>query len=218
MFALLEVNKILLGTPSKLRREMGMCATTIYYVRTAAAEVLYGARYEYSLYVLQSRASRSRCSIPGTWYGTCKHPTDNKSEVRGSVSRVKTPCEQGLPHCTYVLQAEQRLPRATEKAKRSFPMERGSTAKHHPAWNPQCTQWFRAEEFSLRGIRSARSGLGQRSFRSSALHRKSCHASFSVMLEKRGGCCRTDGPIRDLSCQMRHTIAAIEAAWCRSLC
>ena len=26
-------------------------------------------------------------------------------------------------------------------------MERGPTAKHHPAWNPQCTQWFRAEEF-----------------------------------------------------------------------
>ena len=30
---------------------------------------------------------------------------------------------------------------------------------------------------TLRGIRSARSGLGQRSFRSSALNRKSCHAS-----------------------------------------
>ena len=70
-----------------------------------------------------------------------------KSEVWGSVSRVKTPCEQGLPHCTYVLHAEQRLPHATEKAKGSFPMERGPTAKHHPAWNPQCTQWFRAEEF-----------------------------------------------------------------------
>ena len=28
-------------------------------------------------------------------------------------------------------------------------MERGPTAKHHPAWNPQCTQWFRAEEFPL---------------------------------------------------------------------
>ena len=73
-----------------------------------------------------------------------------KSEVRGSVSRVKTPREQGLPHCTYVLQAEQRLPHATEeKAERSFPMERGPTSKHHPAWNPQCTQWFRAEEFPL---------------------------------------------------------------------
>ena len=55
-----------------------------------------------------------------------------KSEVRASVLRVKTPCEQVLPHCTYVLHAEQRLPSATEeKAKRSFPMERGPTAKHH---------------------------------------------------------------------------------------
>ena len=33
-----------------------------------------------------------------------------------------------------------------EKAKRSFLIEGGPTAKHHPAWNPQCTQWFRAEE------------------------------------------------------------------------
>ena len=42
------------------------------------------------------------------------------------------------------------LPSATEeKAKRNFPMERGPTAKHHPAWNPQCTQWFRAEERKL---------------------------------------------------------------------
>ena len=37
------------------------------------------------------------------------------------------------------------------------------------------------------------------------------------MLEKRGGRCRTDGPRRVLSCQMRHTVAAIKAAWCRSL-
>ena len=72
-----------------------------------------------------------------------------KSEVRASVLRVKTPCEQGLPHCTYVHDADQRLPSAMEeKAKRSFPIERGPTAKHHSAWNAQC------------------SGLGQRSFRS----------------------------------------------------
>ena len=87
-----------------------------------------------------------------------------------------------------MLQAEQRLPRGTAKAKRSFPVERGSIAKHHrPAWNPPCTQ--------SRG-------------NSSALHRKSCHASVSVILERRGGCCHIDGPIRVLSCQMRHTIAA----------
>ena len=74
-----------------------------------------------------------------------------KSELRASVcKRVKTPCEQGLPHRTYVLQAEQRLPSATEeKAKRSFPMELDPL--------PSTT---------LRVIRSARSGLGQRSFRS----------------------------------------------------
>ena len=48
---------------------------------------------------------------------------------------------------------------------------------------------------TLRGIRSARSGSGlPRSFRSFALHRKSCHASVSVILEKRGGRCRTDRP------------------------
>ena len=69
----------------------------------------------------------------------------------------------------------------------------------------------------LRGIHSARGGLGERSFRASALDQKSCHALVSVMLEKRGGCCGTDGPIRVLSCQMRHAIAAIKAAWCRSL-
>ena len=102
------------------------------------------------MYVLQSRASRVRCSIPGTWYGTCKHPTHCKSEVRESVSGVKTPCEQGLPHHTYVLRAEERLPHATEeKGKRSSPMGRGPTAKHHLACNPQCTQWFGAEEFPL---------------------------------------------------------------------
>ena len=89
------------------------------------------------------------------------------------------------------------------KAKRSFPMERGPTAKHHPAWNPQCTQWFRAE-FPLLPLPYL-------------VHRKSRHAPVSVMLEKRGGRCRTDGPIRVLPCQMRHTIAATKAAWCRSL-
>ena len=91
------------------------------------------------------------CSIPGTWYGPCRHPTDYRIRGTGvSVSRVKTPCEQGLPHCV-VLQAEQRrLPHATEKAKRSFPIERGSTAKHQrTAWNPQCTQRFKGKEFPL---------------------------------------------------------------------
>ena len=97
----------------------------------------------------KSRASRcSRCSIPGTLVPVHANTQQTaESEVRGSVSRVKTPCGQGLPHYV-VLQTEQRLPRK-EKAKRSFPMERGSTAKHHPAANPQCSQRFRAEEFPL---------------------------------------------------------------------
>ena len=38
------------------------------------------------------------------------------------------------------------------------------------------------------------------------------------MLEKRGGRCRTDGPIRVLSCQMRHTIAAIKRPRGVALC
>ena len=59
----LELQKILQATPPKLRREMGMCATAIY-VQQQQYDVP-GIRYEYSMYVLQSRASRSRCSIPG---------------------------------------------------------------------------------------------------------------------------------------------------------
>ena len=62
-----------------------------------------------------------------TWYLVRYMQAPNRLyelEVRASVLRVKTPCEQELPHCTYVLQAEQRLLSATEKAKRSFPMER----------------------------------------------------------------------------------------------
>ena len=43
-----------------------------------------------------------------------------------------------------MLQAEQRLPHVTEeKAKCSFPSERGSIAKHHLLWNPQYTQTSR---------------------------------------------------------------------------
>ena len=127
-------------------------------------------RYEYSLYVLQSlkwkcgsssfifthppedekTKKRKAYLLPGAVHASTQQTRLYKSEVRASVLRVKTPCEQGLPHCTYVLQAEQRLPSATEeKAKRSFPIERGPTAKHHSAWNPQCTHWFRAEEFPL---------------------------------------------------------------------
>ena len=142
----LEVNKILPATPSKLRREKGMCATTIY--------VQQQQHYTIRLLVVRTPVSSLSFQVQHTWYLVQYMQAPNrlyKAEVRGSVSRVKTHCEQGLHHCTYVLQAEQRLPHGTEeKAKRSFPMECGPTAKHHhPAWNPQCTQWFRAEEFPL---------------------------------------------------------------------
>ena len=106
--------------------------------------------YECSLYVLEV-SSLSLFQVQLTWYLVPVHANTQQaaeSEVRGSVWRVKTPCGQGLPHYVVVLQAEQRLSRE-EKAKRSFPMERGSTAKHHPAANPQCSQRFRAEEFLL---------------------------------------------------------------------
>ena len=59
--------------------------------------------------------------IPGAVHAS----TQQTIQIRGTgvcLARNRR-CEQGLPHCTYVLQAEQRLPSATvEKAKRSFSM------------------------------------------------------------------------------------------------
>ena len=101
-----------------------------YNIRTAAAVVLYDT------------STSNRCTyssleplVPGatyTWYLVRYMQAPSrlyKSEVRGSVSRVKL-----LVSRDYLI--TQRLAHATEKAKRSFPMERGPTAKHHPAWNP----------------------------------------------------------------------------------
>ena len=143
----------------------------------------------------------------------------------GSVPRVKTPCEQGLPHCTYVLQAEQRLPHATEeKAKRSYTMERGPTATHHPAWNPQCPQWFRAEELpllcptpkvmpriSLGGVGEARWRLSRR------------WTNTSLMLPDAAHGCRNQGRVVSLSvrsllsacvrlCQLREVHHSLQQA------
>ena len=69
-----------------------------------------------------------------------------KSEVRASVLRVKTPCEQGL-HV-----------RATSRATPSFCDGEGEAQS---PWNVDPLR-----STTLRGIRSARSALGQRSFRS----------------------------------------------------
>ena len=57
-----------------------------YNIRTAAV-VLPGIRYEYSLYVLQSRPSRSRSSIPGTWY-TVHASTQPPIQIRGTGVRL----------------------------------------------------------------------------------------------------------------------------------
>ena len=123
------------------------------------------------MYVRQSRASRSRCSIPGAWYtihASTKQTTD--SEVRRSVSRVKTPCEQGLPHYTCY------------KHSNAFLLRRRRRSAVYP-WNVDPLR-----STTLRGIRSARRSRGK----SSALNRKSCHALVPVTLEKLNGCGRTD--------------------------
>ena len=170
-----------------------------YNTRTAAAVVLYDRSTRCTYSSLEPLVPGAAYLVPGTVHAS----TQQTIQITGTgVCLARENSLWAGTTSLRMLQAEQRLPHATEEnAKRSFPMERGPTAKHHPAWNPQCTQW-----------------LGQRSFRSSALHRKSCHVSVSVMLEKRGGRFRTDGPIRELFCQMRHTIATIKAASCRSLC
>ena len=159
----LEVKKNPPATPPKLRREMGMCATTIY--------VQQQQQQYYTIRVLV----------------------------------VPTP----------VSSQDYLIARTCYKQSNAFLLRRRRRRSAVSPWNVGPLR-----SNTLRGIRSARSGLGQRSFRSSAsaLHRTSCHASISAMLEKRGGRCRTDRPIRVLSCQMRHTIAAIKAAWCSSLC
>ena len=66
-----------------------------------------------------------------------------KSEVRASVLRVKLLVSRDsvIARSKCYKQSNAFFQRR-RKAKRSFPMERGPTAKHHPAWNPQCTQWL----------------------------------------------------------------------------
>ena len=87
--------------------------------------------------------------VQHTWYlvlGTSQHKNRLRLySIRGTgvcFARKKT-CQQLIPHyrCSQVLQAEQRLPHATEeKEKRSFPVECGSIAKDYPAWNSKRTQ------------------------------------------------------------------------------
>ena len=162
-----------------------------YNIRTPAAVVLYDTSNRCTYSSLEPLVPGAAYLVPGAAHAS----TQQTIQIRGTgfVSRVKTPCEQTT---SFHVRATSR---ATLKRRR----------RRRSAVSPWKVDPLRST--TLRGIRSARS------FRSSALPRKSCH-SVSVMLEKRGGRCRTDGPIRVLSCQMRHTIAAIKAAWCRSLC
>ena len=87
--------------------------------------------------VVRTRVSSQH--IPGTCYAVhiYKHQTGYRIRgIRGSVSRRKSPCEQRLPHYTCTSRA---TPSSCDGGEAQFPMERGSIATHHPAWNTQCT-------------------------------------------------------------------------------
>ena len=63
-----------------------------------------------------------------------------KSDLRGSVSRVKTPCEQGLHHCTYVRATSRSTPSSCDgEGEAQFLHGTWTLRLGHPAWNPQCT-------------------------------------------------------------------------------
>ena len=125
-----------------------------------------------------------------------KHPTDYGIRGTGVCFARETPCEQGLPHCTCCKQSNASL--MCRRRRRS-------------AVSPRNVDPLRSTTYC--GIRSTRKHRGN----SFALSQQSCPASLLVTLVKLGGCCRTDGTRRALSCQMWHTITAINAAWCRSI-
>ena len=172
-----------------------------YNIRTAAAVVLYDTSTRCTYSSLEPLVPGAAYLVPGTVHAS----TQQTIQIRGTGV-----C---LARKTLLVSRDYLIARRCYTQSNAFPMRLRRRRSAVSQWNVdplQCT--------TLRGVRSARSGLGQRSFRSPALHRKSCHASVPVMLEKRGGRCRTNGRIGVPSCQMRHTIAAIKAAWCRSLC
>ena len=147
MFALLiEVNEILRATPPNMRRETGMCVN--------AAIIIYGNAVHSSIirvlvfYVLESRASRSRCSIPGTWYAIENASTKRatESEVRGSVSRR---AEKLLVSRDYPITCYKQSNAFLTRRRRSFPVS---------PWNVDPLR-----STTLRGIRSARRRRGNSS-------------------------------------------------------
>ena len=129
--------------------------------------------YEYSLYVLPVSSLSLLFQVQHTWYLVPVHANAQQaaeSEVRGSVSCVKNSLWAGTTS----------LRRVTSRA---TPSSGGEWRSAVSPWNVDPLR----STILLRGIRSIPSGVGQRSFCSSALNRKSCHASVSVMLEKQRG-------------------------------
>ena len=171
-----------------------------YNIRTAAAVVLYDTSTRCTYSSLEHLVPGAAYLVPGTVHSSTQHIL----QIRGTGVCL-------APKNSFVSR-DYLIARTCYKQSNAFLMRRTRRSAVSP-WNVDPLR-----STTLRGIRSVRGGLGLRSFRSSALHRKSCHASVSVMLEKRAGRCRADGPTRVISCQMWHTIAAIKAAWCRSLC
>ena len=73
----LEINKIMQATPSKLRREMGMCATTL---RTAAAVVLYDTSTRCTYSSLEPLVPGAAYLVPGTVHAS----TQQTIQIRGT--------------------------------------------------------------------------------------------------------------------------------------
>ena len=120
-----------------------------------------------------------------TWYLVRYMQAPNrlyKSEVRASALRVNV-----------LVSRDYLIARTCYKQSNAFLLRRRRRRSAVSPWNVDPLR-----STTLRGIRRERVSAP-----SSALHRKSRHAPVSVMLEKRGGRCRTDGPIRVLPCQMR---------------
>ena len=63
-----------------------------------------------------------------------------ESEERGSVSRSKTPSEQGLPRYTCCMQSNAFLICDGREGEAQIPDGTCIHCEHHPVWNPQCTQ------------------------------------------------------------------------------
>ena len=113
----LEVNEILQATPPKFGKEMGMCVNVPIII------YIYTQQYYTSIRCIM-RAPISSLSfqvqhiyLVYTWYTVhASTQQTTKSEVRGSVSRVKTPCEQGLPHYTCYKQSNAFLVRRRRRS------------------------------------------------------------------------------------------------------